>query len=228
MLIIPGVRAEMTFYKGLLDKLGLQFDALQMGKYKGAAEPLTRKRNEQAAARESRSAGRRLSTTTWWPSIAADRHLKDYQVKTLVDQGLFTAADAKKAGLIDDVLYADQSQDAIKKAAQGRKTSNRQPRLQEEEDRHRLLRHLGGMMKLMELFMGEKPVGRRGQEAENRRGLRRRPDHGGQERQRPVRQLGDRLDHDRRGPAEGRRRRQGRRPSCCGSTAPAARPRPAT
>ena len=32
----------MTFYKGLLDKLGLKFDALQMGKYKGAAEPLTR------------------------------------------------------------------------------------------------------------------------------------------------------------------------------------------
>ena len=42
MLILPGVRAEMTFYKGLLDKLGLQFDVLQMGKYKGAAEPITR------------------------------------------------------------------------------------------------------------------------------------------------------------------------------------------
>ena len=39
MLIVPGVRAEVTFYKGLLDKLGLEFDALQMGKFKGAAEP---------------------------------------------------------------------------------------------------------------------------------------------------------------------------------------------
>ena len=29
MLIIPGVRAEITFYKGLLDKLGLEFDALK-------------------------------------------------------------------------------------------------------------------------------------------------------------------------------------------------------
>ena len=59
MLIIPGVRAEITFYKGLLDKLGLQFDALQMGKYKGAAEPLHAQRNEQAAAGKLRGAGRR-------------------------------------------------------------------------------------------------------------------------------------------------------------------------
>ena len=43
VLIVPGVRAEMTFFKGLLDKLGLQFDVLKMGKYKGAAEPLSRK-----------------------------------------------------------------------------------------------------------------------------------------------------------------------------------------
>ena len=46
MLIVPGVHAEVTFYKGLLDKLGLKFDALQMGKYKGAAEPLTRTEHE--------------------------------------------------------------------------------------------------------------------------------------------------------------------------------------
>ena len=54
-------------------------------------------------------------------TIAADRHLKDYKVKTLVDQGLFTAADAKKAGLIDDVLYADQLEDAIKKKLKAEK-----------------------------------------------------------------------------------------------------------
>ena len=42
MLVVPGVRMEVTFYKGLLDKLGLKFDGLQMGKYKGAAEPLAR------------------------------------------------------------------------------------------------------------------------------------------------------------------------------------------
>ena len=34
VLIVPGVRAEITFFKGLLDKLGLEFDVLKMGKYK--------------------------------------------------------------------------------------------------------------------------------------------------------------------------------------------------
>ena len=44
-------------------------------------------------------------------------------------------------------------------------------------------------MKLIELLTGGKPSAEAGREAENRRGLRRRPDHGGQEQQRPVRRL---------------------------------------
>ena len=44
MLLLPGVRMEVTFYKGLMDKLGLRFDALKMGKFKGAAEPLVREK----------------------------------------------------------------------------------------------------------------------------------------------------------------------------------------
>ena len=37
MLIVPGVRIEVTFYKGLLDKLGLKFDALRMGSTKASS-----------------------------------------------------------------------------------------------------------------------------------------------------------------------------------------------
>ena len=181
MLIVPGVRAEVTFYKGLLDKLGLQFDALQMGKYKGAAEPLTRNEMSKPLAREPRRHGRRHLRADLVATIAADRHLKDYQVKTLLDQGLFTAAAAKKAGLIDEVLYADQFEDVAGQAAQGRQ-DRRRHQLQEEADRHRFLRHLGGMMKLIELFIGGKPSEEGGQEAEDRRGLRRRADRRGQER----------------------------------------------
>ena len=60
VLLIPGVRAEVTFFKGLLDKLGLQFDVLKMGKYKGAAEPFTRKE----MSRPSAKATKRWSRTT--------------------------------------------------------------------------------------------------------------------------------------------------------------------
>ena len=154
MLIIPGVRAEVTFYKGLLDKLGLQFDALQMGKYKGAVEPMTR--NEMSKPlRESFDALVDDIYDDLVATIGADRHMKDYKVKTLLDQGLFTAAAAQKAGLIDDVLYADQVQDAIKKALKTEDveivTDYKKKRIDTD------FSGISGMMKLLELFMGGKP-----------------------------------------------------------------------
>ena len=41
-LMLTGMRAEVSFYKGLFDKLGVKADMLQMGEFKGAAEPYTR------------------------------------------------------------------------------------------------------------------------------------------------------------------------------------------
>ena len=41
-LAVTGVRAELTFFKDLLDKLGVKAEMMQIGAYKGAAEPLTR------------------------------------------------------------------------------------------------------------------------------------------------------------------------------------------
>ena len=41
-LTISGVRMEITYYKSLFDKLGIKADMLQVGDYKGAAEPMTR------------------------------------------------------------------------------------------------------------------------------------------------------------------------------------------
>ena len=42
MILIPGIRAEVTFYKNMLDKLNIQADVMRVGKYKAAAENLTR------------------------------------------------------------------------------------------------------------------------------------------------------------------------------------------
>ena len=38
-LMLTGLRAEIMFWKGLLDKIGVKGQMLQVGKYKGAAEP---------------------------------------------------------------------------------------------------------------------------------------------------------------------------------------------
>ena len=226
MLIVPGVRAEVTFFKGLLDKLGLQFDALQMGKYKGAAEPLTRTEMSKPL-RESFDALVDDTYEDMVATIAADRNLKDYKVKTLLDQGLFTAAAAQKGGLIDEVLYADQLQDMIKRGPEGSRY-RRPDQLQEETRRHRFLRHrrhdeADGN------DHGRKTVGTSGQEAENRR--RAMPVGPIMEGKSTGGMFGDSvigLDHDRHRVAQGRRRSQRWLALCCESTALAARPRPAT
>src|SRR3989440_4611465 len=40
-LLLTGMRAEVSFYKDLLDKIGVKADMLQMGSYKGTGEILT-------------------------------------------------------------------------------------------------------------------------------------------------------------------------------------------
>ena len=41
-LMLVGMRMEVTFYKDLFDKVGIKADMLQMGEFKGAAEPYIR------------------------------------------------------------------------------------------------------------------------------------------------------------------------------------------
>ena len=139
VLIVPGVRMEVTFYKGLLDKLGLKFDALRMGKYKGFVEPMSRD-SMSAPLRESLQSIVDDTYDDMIATIAKDRHLPDYQVKSLVDHGLFSATAAQEAGLIDEVLYADQFEASLgKRLKVGPR--RRGDGLQEEAGRHRFLRH---------------------------------------------------------------------------------------
>lgn len=154
MLLLPGVRAEVTFFKGLLDKLGLQFDALQMGKYKGAAEPLTRDAMSPPL-RESYTALVDDAYENLVATIGDERRLKDYQVKTFLDRGVFSATDALKAGLIDQIAYADQWEDSLKKTLQRESIDIVANYKKKKIDAD--FSGISGMMKLMQLLMGAKP-----------------------------------------------------------------------
>jgi protease-4 len=112
-LTLPGVRMEITFYKGLLDKLGVEADFLHIGAYKGAAEPLTRK-SLSPEVRRNLTAIVDDYYDQMVHTIAADRDLEPKRVKELIDQGLFTARQAEEAGLIDRVAYRDQLQTTLR------------------------------------------------------------------------------------------------------------------
>ncbi|HEY4759648.1 MAG TPA: signal peptide peptidase SppA, partial [Thermoguttaceae bacterium] len=117
MLIIPGMRIEITFFKGFLDKIGVEIEDLKMGKYKGGLEPLTR-RNMSQPLRESLEALIDDTFDEVTSTIAADRKMSDLVVKSLMDHGLFTPEAAKEAGLVDQVIYADQFEDSLRKKLQ--------------------------------------------------------------------------------------------------------------
>ena len=152
-LVLPGVRAEVTFLKGLLDKIGIQFDMLQMGKYKGAAEPLTRT-SMSPPLRESLEAVVDDTYQYIVGLIAKDRRKDEAQVKALLDQGLFSATAAQKAGLVDQVLYADQLQDEIRKRLKAEELNVVTNYKKKDIDTD--FSGLGGFMKFMELLMGGK------------------------------------------------------------------------
>ncbi len=159
VLLVPGVRLEITFFKGLLDKLGLKFDALKMGKYKGAAEPLVRQRmskplRESLVAIVEDNYGELIAT------IAADRGLKDYQVKTHLDRGLFTPADAVKAGLIDETLYPDQLKEELKKRLKAERIKLVADYKKKKIDTD--FSGFSGMMKLLEMMLGGKETAKEG------------------------------------------------------------------
>jgi protease-4 len=152
-LMIPGVRAEMTYYKGLLDKLGIEFHILQMGKYKSAGEPFTRTEPSPAAREEMTGIVDDLYQHLV-ATIAKDRKLDEAQVRKLIDEGIFTATEAKKAGLVDVVGYADDIRDLFRAKFQGENVDFVSDYKKEKNDLD--FSGIGGMMKLMELAFGGK------------------------------------------------------------------------
>ncbi|MBN1851653.1 MAG: signal peptide peptidase SppA [Pirellulales bacterium] len=112
-MILPGVYLEATYYKGLLDKLGIQADFLHMGEAKGAAEPITRKKMSPAV-RENLTNMVDDLYNQMLETVARQRRIPVEKVRALVDSGLLSATEVKKAGLIDRVAYANVLRENLK------------------------------------------------------------------------------------------------------------------
>lgn len=105
-LWLTGLYGESLYVKGLLEKIGVEADFLQMGEYKSAAEMLTRTGPSEPAE----------ANVNWLfdglydsliNMIAESRGLDPGQVRQLVDDGPYLAERAVKVGLIDSVQYRD-------------------------------------------------------------------------------------------------------------------------
>ena len=115
VLMANGLQAEVMFYKGIFEKLGIQAEFMQVGNFKGAAEPYTRSEMSPEFRKQFESVIDDYYALMI-ETISKDRQLDAGKVKDLVDEGLFTAARAKEVGLIDRVCYEDELQDQLKTA----------------------------------------------------------------------------------------------------------------
>ena len=105
-IMLPGVGMEAMFARGLLDKVGVKADYVQIGEYKGADEQYTR--NE--ASVQLKGEMNRLADALYQQiidGISLHRNLPKSQVRSIVDDALLTAEAAKNRGLVDHLLSED-------------------------------------------------------------------------------------------------------------------------
>lgn len=105
-LMVNGFNAEVTFWRGTLDKLGIVPYSFMLKEYKSAGEPYSRTEMSDAF-RESISAVLDDFMAFVLSTIAKRRGLDEQTVQNLVDRGMLTAAEALQARLVDRLGYRD-------------------------------------------------------------------------------------------------------------------------
>ncbi len=115
-----GIAAQMVYLKGALDKLKVETDFIHMGKYKSAAEPITRE-GPSEPARISLTETLASIRKTWLDGIAASRKKKG--IRAAMEQGPWSSGEARDHGLVDAIGYeSDAIKDAEKRGKSDRLT----------------------------------------------------------------------------------------------------------
>jgi len=110
LMELNGLRAEMMFFAGALDKFGIGVQVLRAGQYKSAVEPFTRADNSPEAEQQTQ-----VLLGDLWQSfvktVADSRELEPAKIEAIANQqGLLSAEEAKTAGLVDRLAYPDEVQ----------------------------------------------------------------------------------------------------------------------
>jgi protease IV len=113
LLDLKGMRIEASYYKGTLDKLGIQVEVEHIGRYKDAGDVYTRTSMTPETREVLNSVLDRLYARLVG-AIASSRKKTPEEVRALIDQGPFLATAAKSGGLVDALAYRDQVEKELK------------------------------------------------------------------------------------------------------------------
>ena len=98
-----GLALEPVFIRELLATLGISAEMLHVGAYKDAADALTR----DSMSDESRTAATEMLAelhNVLVAGISTSRKLDAAKVRSIIDNGPYSASEAKKLGLVDEIL----------------------------------------------------------------------------------------------------------------------------
>jgi protease-4 len=105
--MIVGLAAQPTYYGDLLEKIHVEAEFEQAGKYKSAAETLTRSSMSEEFE-ESLNALLDTIHAEYRGAIASARGLDATAVQDVLDRGLLRSETALEAGLFDELAYEDE------------------------------------------------------------------------------------------------------------------------
>ncbi len=114
-LMLKGLRAELMYFRKTLDKLGVSVEVEHAGKYKDFGDMFTR----SGMSPETREVMTGIVDDLYGnlvAKIAAARKKSPQEVQAIIDQGPFTATQALKAGLVDELRFEDQVWGELKDA----------------------------------------------------------------------------------------------------------------
>ncbi len=106
VLSITGLLAEVTFYKGMLDKLGIDAELEHSGDYKTASDLITR----EDISTHHREAIDAILDDLWaeiTARISSSRGISRENLQSAIDAAPLMSLDAVELGLIDTLIYPD-------------------------------------------------------------------------------------------------------------------------
>src|SRR5882672_776013 len=112
-LFINGLAADVMFFRGSLDKLGIYPDIYQIGKYKSVGDIFTRKEMSDAH-REFMNSLLDDLFNRYVEAIVKGRGKTSEEVRAIIDDAPYSAPKAKDVGLIDGVAYRDELHKELK------------------------------------------------------------------------------------------------------------------
>ncbi|MDR0537862.1 MAG: signal peptide peptidase SppA [Tannerellaceae bacterium] len=119
MALVTGRSAQYEFYKGLGEKIGLEFMIFKVGTHKGAVEPYMLNKLSE----ENRNQITSYQTEIWnavTKNIAAARNISPETINEYANKGYFLSSksQAVEMGIVDELRYKSDVEDYIKRLAE--------------------------------------------------------------------------------------------------------------